>query len=355
MLRKLITTEQWQLLYIPKNKDTKTEPKSIKGDINNICGNVEEPKCFDCLRVGHVIKDCTFATKEDGSPLNTPEEKKRMYNDYAKEKRKKECTAKKGTKGRDVDRSTNFTDTDIVSNVPEDLPTFERSPLAEDKFSFNIKGVIINRNKAEIQVDLGDTKLVYNSAPKQTVTALDRLFEVLLDNQSTCDVFINTILLRNIRRSDWTLVLTTLAGKCRFTMIGDLLGVGTIWYYPQGSTNVFSRHQMMTQSKWNVYYNSDKYHETGNEDDLVEQVCTKEGREFDFKPTPAGLHVLGCTSFSGANKSSHVFGTTIIDNGTKFGAAMNGNTLVTHEVFAGVSDKDDAISTVENSKSKFTV
>ena len=36
--------------------------------------NTSEVTCFNCERKGHVSKECTFDTKEDGSALNTREE-----------------------------------------------------------------------------------------------------------------------------------------------------------------------------------------------------------------------------------------------------------------------------------------
>ena len=40
--------------------------------------NTSELTCFNCERKGHVSKDCTFDTIEDGSPLNTRQEKKKF-------------------------------------------------------------------------------------------------------------------------------------------------------------------------------------------------------------------------------------------------------------------------------------
>jgi len=77
-------------------------------------------------------------------------------------------------------------------------------------------------------------------------------------------VIVNNLFLRIIRNSNWTLVLQTLSGVCRINQVGDLPGVGTVWYHPQGSANIFSRYRMVTQSKWRVSYNSARYYETGN-------------------------------------------------------------------------------------------
>ena len=54
----------------------------------------------------------------------------------------------------------------------------------------------------------------------------DSQWELLLDNQSTCDVIINKDLLTNIRKCKWTLRLQTQAGECIIDEVGDLKGVG---------------------------------------------------------------------------------------------------------------------------------
>jgi len=74
---------------------------------------------------------------------------------------------------------------------------------------------------------------------------------------------------------------------------------------------------MVTQSKWRISYNSDRFHETGNETDLAEHVVTPEGKEFDFVPNRRGLHVFDCSKYFEVGRNGCVFGNLTPDNGMK--------------------------------------
>lgn len=64
---------------------------------------------------------------------------------------------------------------------------------------------------------------------------------VLLDNQSTVDVFSNHHLLVNIRKSDnGPMRIHTTAGSTTTNLIGDFPGYGTVWFHPYGITNILS-------------------------------------------------------------------------------------------------------------------
>eukprot|EP00957_Ditylum_brightwellii_P113933 8685521-Ditylum_brightwellii.AAC.1 len=63
---------------------------------------------------------------------------------------------------------------------------------------------------------------------------------VLLDSQSTLNVFSNPKLLVNIRKARHTLEIYCTAGKSSTNMIGDLPGFGTVWYYAKGIANILS-------------------------------------------------------------------------------------------------------------------
>lgn len=78
---------------------------------------------------------------------------------------------------------------------------------------------------------------------------------VLLDSQSTIDVFRSKELLHNVRQSPTRMRIHSNAGTTVTDMVGDYPGYGTVWYDPKGIANILSMSQMVTKG-YGVQYDS---------------------------------------------------------------------------------------------------
>ena len=68
---------------------------------------------------------------------------------------------------------------------------------------------------------------------------------MLLDNQSTVDVFCNSDLLDDIHDSDHPLAIHCNAGIAWAHQRGTLPGYGEVWFYPNGIANILSLHNVL--------------------------------------------------------------------------------------------------------------
>ena len=69
---------------------------------------------------------------------------------------------------------------------------------------------------------------------------------ILLDSQSTVDLFCNAALLNNLRVVRTTLKIRCNAGEMTTNMVGDLNGYGTVWYHKKGIANILSLYRVTT-------------------------------------------------------------------------------------------------------------
>jgi hypothetical protein len=63
---------------------------------------------------------------------------------------------------------------------------------------------------------------------------------ILLDNQSTLDVFYNPYLLENLRETNTSMSIHCNAGITTTIKKGDLPGYGTVWFHTNGLANILS-------------------------------------------------------------------------------------------------------------------
>lgn len=351
--------ESWRPMYVAKVKEKDTASQfqqtgEVDGEQHWEKGSAEEKEflkkvsCILCDRKGHLRKECKFDTKEDGSNLNTKADMDKKYEQFAAAKAKRWSSKQSG------EASQHFMGGEIIDN--DDLPSFEEAILEENEHDGQAyvqftNETIHNGNSSEIIVDLREKNHVFNQTGSHKSM---NLFDILCDNQSTCDVIVNGSMVINIRTPKVILRLRTQAGECRITQIADLPGVGTVWYYPEGVANILSQHRMVVNSGWDIEYSTKEYRKSRKVSTLKYDCVTSEGVHCTFSPNKDGLHVLDCSKYFGIGKSGYIFGKNITDNNVNGGKDMCRSihgTIENAEAFVSV---DDAIDTVTNSKNNFS-
>ena len=109
---------------------------------------------------------------------------------------------------------------------------------------------------------------------------------ILLDSQSTIDLFCNEDLVENIRTAAQPMHVNCNAGVRVTKLIADLKGYGTVWFDPKAIANILSLDQFKAK-KYRVQY------DIGNEDGFV--VTKPDGSSFAFQVSKDGLHYMDAT------------------------------------------------------------
>ena len=348
--------DSWRPMFVPTAKAEKAnasqfQQKAEEGEQHWLKGSAEEKEflknmsCVICDRKGHLKKDCKNDTKEDGIPLNSKESIKKKFDEFAA--LKKQRLVKEGS------ALQHFMEDAIISS--NEIPAFEEAVLGEDEHDgqtcaqFESVG-----NSSEIIVDLREKNHVFNQTGSHKSM---NIFDILCDNQSTCDAIANASMLINIRTPDIVLRLRTQAGDCRITQIADLPGVGTVWYYPEGVANILSQHRMVVNSGWDIEYSTKEFRKTNNLSSLKYECVTAEGVKCTFSPNKEGLHVLDCTKYFGIGKDGYIFGNNItnnnVDNGNDMFRSIHG-TIENAAAFVSIDNVDDVIDTSSKSKNNFS-
>lgn len=109
---------------------------------------------------------------------------------------------------------------------------------------------------------------------------------ILLDNQSTINLFCNRDMLVNVRESTNSMTVRCNAGSRVTNLVGELPGFGTVWFDPEAIANILSL--KLVQEKYHVSYDSDE----GNR-----FIVTKpNGQTFTFTQSETGLYYLDASS-----------------------------------------------------------
>ena len=127
---------------------------------------------------------------------------------------------------------------------------------------------------------------------------------MLLDNQSTVNVFWNIMFLVNVRKTTRRLNLHTNVGQAIINEVGELPGFGTVWVHRKGIANILSLDAVADTPGYNIDYTT----RSGNRDFVVE---TANGSLKRFVGNGRGLHYLDCSSYFGPGKTGCVFGDEI--------------------------------------------
>ena len=123
---------------------------------------------------------------------------------------------------------------------------------------------------------------------------------ILLDSQSTVDIFCNPRLVENIRRVKDRMKIQCNAGTQVTNQVGDLPGYGPVWFDSRAIANILSL--KLVKEKYHIQYDSDA------KDGFV--VTKPNGERFKFVQSSSGLHYLD-TSNPDPNKSAN---TTLVVN-----------------------------------------
>jgi hypothetical protein len=131
--------------------------------------------CMACDRKGHVKKECKHDTKENGGPLNTKEAMDKKYEELA--------AAKKAR----WEATQHFMGGSEIIGAEDNIPSFEEAIVGENEHDGQ-SYVMYAGNSSEIIVDIRDKNYVFNQTGSHKSM---NQFDILCDNQSTCDVIVN--------------------------------------------------------------------------------------------------------------------------------------------------------------------
>jgi hypothetical protein len=220
----------------------------------------DDATCHECGEKGHIRPNCPKFDNESKSSRDTPSK-----NDKKKDAKKK---SKKDTRKKE-DKEVTFTQNEDCSEDSE-----SDSDGSGSDYSFCNKR--LNASK---------------SHPN-----LKRM--ILLDNQSTVDLFCNPSLVSNIRKTDKSMTVLGNGGTLTTNMRATVKNYGDVWFDQRAITNILSLKKV--REKYAVTYDGTK--------GSVFSIHKEDGNTVEFAMRPDGLH------YHDTNNSQLVLILTVKDN-----------------------------------------
>jgi hypothetical protein len=145
---------------------------------------------------------------------------------------------------------------------------------------------------------------------------------ILLNNQSTVDVFHNAKLLTNVRTSDKNLDFHCNAGVATTNLIGNFPGYGTVWYHPKGIANILSLSRMRERG-YRVVYDS------GAANQFIMHMSDGSPPRV-FQQSPRGLFYMDMLNRDGTQPVALV--TTVASNKSRYTNRAYSCTVLAHRL-----------------------
>ena len=241
--------------------------------------------CHKCGEQGHIKPDCKKTDEEAAEML-----KNNTSNNNNGTETKNENQGQGNSKKKDGSQSFNFGTIEDEDSDDDD----------STNFSFFTK-----------------TKFRMFTTAKTGSNELTKL--ILLDNQSTVDLFADAKLLSDIHTIGTTMTVETNGGTLETSQKGFLKGHGWVWYHPDAITNILSLKNV--KRKYRVTFDSEK-------DDCF--VVHKPDRQILFREHPSGLYVHDITD------REVIFLQTVEGNKSKYSDRQYRRAVRATEVYAKV-------------------